>query len=287
MRPGWPICAWWGDGTILLTKPPASCRLPGGSRGSTCRAECQPTVAISKQPPHPDTPRGGKGGISAAPTRGRGGGPISGGRSERWPRAGAGPELGVPGRRGGLGGAGLRGGRPHPANPSTPREVRSTGTGGLLSSESAAEDPVTLSRDASLLSGARSIGGGGFSPEGVEWTSDCGRDTLDIVPVAGKTPHTGGAAHHRRRAGVRHAANSSTCRTSPRSERASSPFADPTEARRRALDGIAPRSPDRATVASRMKRQRKVVSRQSEASSAPGGLAYGSYTPPMYSDRGG
>lgn len=130
-------------------------------------------------------------------------------------------------------------------------------------------------------------GGGGFSPEGVEWTSDCGRDTLDIVPVAGKTPHTGGAAHHRRRAGVRHAANSSTCRTSPRSERASSPFADPTEARRRALDGIAPRSPDRATVASRMKRQRKVVSRQSEASSAPGGLAYGSYTPPMYSDRGG
>jgi len=131
------------------------------------------------------------------------------------------------------------------------------------------------------------LGGGGFSPEGVVWTSDCGGDTLDIVPVAGKTPHTGGTAHHRRRAGVRHAANSSTCRTSPQSERASSPFADPTEARWRALDGIAPRSPDRATVASRMKRQRKVVNRQSEASSAPGGLAYGSYTPPMYSDRGG
>lgn len=272
---------------MILTQPPTSCRLPDGSRGSTCRAGRQPAVAASKQPPHPDTPRGGKGGISAAPTGGRGGGPISGGERERWPRAGAGPELGVHGRRGGLGGAGLRGGRPHPANPSTPREVRSTGTGGLLSSESAAEDPLILSRDTSLLSGARSIGGGGFSPEGVVWTSDCGGDTLDIVPVAGKTPHTGGTAHHRRRAGVRHAANSSTCRTSPQSERASSPFADPTEARWRALDGIAPRSPDRATVASRMKRQRKVVNRQSEASSAPGGLAYGSYTPPMYSDRGG
>ena len=130
-------------------------------------------------------------------------------------------------------------------------------------------------------------GGGGFSPEGVVRTLDCRGDTSDIVPIAGKRPHTGGAAHHRRRAGVRHAANSSTCRTPPRSERASSPFADPAEARWRALDGIAPRSPDRATVASRMKRQRKGRIRKSEAFNAPGGLAHGSYTPPMYSDRGG
>ena len=66
-----------------------------------------------------------------------------------------------------------------------------------------------------------------------------------------------------------------------------SPFASPGQARWRASDGIAPRSPDRETVASRMKRQQKADPKRAlgrNQVSRSGGQAHGSFAPPMHPD---